>query len=238
MSENGPLPAATPDPGWLDGVTLIGHRGDPEQYPDNTLDGFVSAEVVGANMIELDLRQTVDGTLVTYHDSKVRYQGVDTAVSSLTYPQLRAALDDPRQAPLFEEVLAATTGPLMVDVKDADAAVAAAEMTKAHRHRLLLAGAAPDLLIARAALEGTQVALSWEEATYPRELLDQLGATWYNPAWWVVRTDAVAQAHSEGRRVSTWTVDDPGLGAALIAAGVDALISNRLGALRRSSAGR
>lgn len=239
MTNDGPIPAATPTPGWLDGVTLIGHRGDPEHHPDNTLDGFVSAEAAGADMVELDLRMTADGVLVTYHDAKVRLDGgPEVALATLTHEQLRAALGDPRQAPRFEDVLAATHGPLMVDVKDRAAATAAAAMTEGHRDRLVLAGSAPDLLVARRALDGAQVALSWEAVTYPEGLLDELGAAWYNPAWWVVRPETVARAHQDGRRVSVWTVDHPEIGVALVEAGVDALISNRLGALRHSAEAR
>lgn len=213
-------------------MMLIGHRGDPEYHHQNTIAGFMSAEAAGAGMIELDLRITADGIVIALHDGDVLVSGVPTPVASLTHRRLRAALHEDAVAPAFEDILAATSGPLMVDIKDAAAAGAAASMTEGHRDRLLLAGAYDDLVIARAALAGSDVALTWESRTYPRAHLDRLRAGWYNPTWRVLDRDLVEQAHADGRRVSTWTVDDHEVAASVVAAGVDAVITNRLRAMR------
>ncbi len=46
---------------------MIGHRGWPARYPDNTLAGFVAASNV-ADGFELDVRRSADGKLVLSHD--------------------------------------------------------------------------------------------------------------------------------------------------------------------------
>jgi glycerophosphoryl diester phosphodiesterase len=46
---------------------VVGHRGWPARYPDNTLTGFLEAAGVAA-MVELDVRRSADGKLVLSHD--------------------------------------------------------------------------------------------------------------------------------------------------------------------------
>jgi glycerophosphoryl diester phosphodiesterase len=46
---------------------VIGHRGWPSRFPDNTLSGFQAAATV-ASGVELDVRRSADGRLVLSHD--------------------------------------------------------------------------------------------------------------------------------------------------------------------------
>ncbi len=51
-------------------VTVVGHRGFPRKFPDNTLAGFAAAfEIVG--MVETDIRRSLDGLLVLSHDPEI-----------------------------------------------------------------------------------------------------------------------------------------------------------------------
>ncbi|MCD6162058.1 MAG: glycerophosphodiester phosphodiesterase [candidate division Zixibacteria bacterium] len=49
-------------------VLNIAHRGASEYLPDNTLESFDRALAENADMIELDVRKTIDGKLVLFHD--------------------------------------------------------------------------------------------------------------------------------------------------------------------------
>lgn len=49
-------------------VKIIGHRGYPKKYPENTLLSFKQAREHGADAIELDVHFTKDGELVVHHD--------------------------------------------------------------------------------------------------------------------------------------------------------------------------
>ena len=49
---------------------IIGHRGNPTRYPDNSLAGILDAIEI-ADMVEIDVRRTVDGTLVLSHDAQI-----------------------------------------------------------------------------------------------------------------------------------------------------------------------
>ena len=72
-------------------VTLIAHRGDSSEYPENTLAAFAAAIDAGADGIEMDVRKTKDGKLVVYHDDTLeRIEGEATTdtVADYTYDEL------------------------------------------------------------------------------------------------------------------------------------------------------
>ena len=49
------------------GVT--GHRGDPQHFPENTVESFAAAIELGCDWVETDLRLTRDGRVVLSHDN-------------------------------------------------------------------------------------------------------------------------------------------------------------------------
>ena len=51
---------------------IIAHRGCSEQAPENTMAAFRKAVAAGADMIELDVRESSDRRLVVIHDKKIQ----------------------------------------------------------------------------------------------------------------------------------------------------------------------
>ena len=50
-------------------LMICAHRGDNNiYYPENSLEGFLSAILAGADMLEVDVKTTADGQLVLMHD--------------------------------------------------------------------------------------------------------------------------------------------------------------------------
>ncbi|MBA1146369.1 glycerophosphodiester phosphodiesterase [Ectothiorhodospiraceae bacterium WFHF3C12] len=47
---------------------IIGHRGYPAAYPENTVSGLVAAAEAGADGVELDIRVSADGVPIVIHD--------------------------------------------------------------------------------------------------------------------------------------------------------------------------
>lgn len=47
---------------------VVAHRGDSANYPENTLDAFISAAKMGIDVIETDVHLTKDKKLVIWHD--------------------------------------------------------------------------------------------------------------------------------------------------------------------------
>jgi glycerophosphoryl diester phosphodiesterase len=48
-------------------IEVVGHRGWPARYPDNTIAGVIAAATV-ADAVEIDVRRSSDGKLVVSHD--------------------------------------------------------------------------------------------------------------------------------------------------------------------------
>src|SRR5436853_5253435 len=49
-------------------MLLGGHRGNPDEFPENTLASFRSAIDLGVDLIECDVHLTADGQLAVIHD--------------------------------------------------------------------------------------------------------------------------------------------------------------------------
>lgn len=71
---------------------IIGHRGDPSNYPENTLESARGAYQEGADAIENDIQLTSDGEVFIRHDSSLlRFIGAGNVYGSdLTLAELRA----------------------------------------------------------------------------------------------------------------------------------------------------
>jgi HEAT repeat protein len=65
FAATGTVRAATLQPG---GVQLLCHRTANEDVPENTLESLQEAALLGCNVVELDIRKTLDGELVLNHD--------------------------------------------------------------------------------------------------------------------------------------------------------------------------
>jgi glycerophosphoryl diester phosphodiesterase len=65
---------------------LIGHRGEPSSYPENSLPGFETVLQAGAAYIETDVQLTADGVPVLSHDPDVvKLTGHDYVVMQTDY---------------------------------------------------------------------------------------------------------------------------------------------------------
>lgn len=77
------------------------HRGDMQMYPENSIEGLISAIRMGGDMVEIDPRRTKDGVLILLHDetltrttdfsAKAGKNGLPTSakVADWTYAQLQ-----------------------------------------------------------------------------------------------------------------------------------------------------
>ena len=69
---------------------VAAHRGDSYNYYENTMTAFIQAVNVGCDMIETDVRLTLDGHLVLMHDDKVdRTTNGHGRVDEMTLEQLK-----------------------------------------------------------------------------------------------------------------------------------------------------
>jgi len=98
-----------------DSFSVVGHRGWPTRFPDNTLGGFLAAATV-ADAVELDVRRSADGKLVLSHDPVLGGQVVaETPWSMLC----ELDLGDGHHPALLDEALAVLAGtPVQLEIKN------------------------------------------------------------------------------------------------------------------------
>ena len=215
----------------------IAHRGDPIAQRENTLPAFVAAVRQGADMIELDLRQTRDGEIVVLHDPTLtRLWGLERKVADMELDALRELGSGGERIPTFREVLQHIEVPVMVDMNSTVVAGALFEARRADAmaRALFVTGDVPALRQLRALAPDARIGLTWVQRELPAPtLLRELGAEYWNPMFRLVTPQRVAEMHGLGLKVSTWTVDKPRRMTRVIAAGVDAIVSNRIADLVR-----
>ena len=77
---------------FREGVTrVVGHRGSPTKALENTFESFDRAEADGADAFELDVRLTLDGEAVVFHDPEIVLGDRRLPVAQVTMPELATA---------------------------------------------------------------------------------------------------------------------------------------------------
>ncbi|WP_158795326.1 glycerophosphodiester phosphodiesterase family protein [Pedobacter sp. L105] len=120
-----------PAPALKHKFIIIAHRGDHVIYPENTLKAYQEAIDHDADYVEIDLRTTKDGQLISMHNSTVnRMTNGDGAIKDLTFEQLeklsvksRDSLDHTTyRIPSFEQILKLCKNRIHIylDFKEAD----------------------------------------------------------------------------------------------------------------------
>lgn len=135
-----PVPAPTTEP------LIVAHRGAMSERPENTMPAYRHAAVLGADIIEIDLRTSRDGHLFIFHDATLdRTTNGEGSASEREMEELRE-LDagswfspefSGEQIPLFEEVLqwaASEEIALLLDLKESGLEYARKVADNVHRH--------------------------------------------------------------------------------------------------------
>ena len=221
---------------------VIAHRGDSANHPENTVASYRSALEQGADWVELDVRRTADDVLVAHHDAHL-------ADGRLIRDS--AAGDLPGEVPTLAEAFEACEGMgVNVEIKhlpgDPDhedvhlVCDAVVGLASAYRppEQLLVSSfdiAAVDLI--RATDPGLPSGWIVAERYTADLVLERTIAHGHGaicPWDGLVDLHLVEHAHDRGLRVVVWTVDEPDRMVELAGWGVDGIISNDPGLLRRT----
>ncbi len=235
-------------------VVVVGHRGSPQAYPENTLPAFHAAVVAGADWVELDTRINADGTIYCLHD--------DTLDRTTDAPQvlggekiLLARLDDAAVARLdagawFNPRCAGLAVPRLADAvsiiqnnavtllerKDGSAAAYAAFLRERELvGKLVVQSFDWDFLAELHDLLPEQPlgVLGGKPLDAERlARLERTGATYVAWSHKHLTRAAIAQLHDRGYQVLAYTVNDPADWRRLVRDGVDGVITDRPGDLR------
>lgn len=212
---------------------LLGHRGSPHEFQENTLPSYQAALDAGLDGVELDVRRLQDGTLVMHHDPHLK-----------DGRQLRALVKAnlPEDIPTLEETLAWMVGTnafVNVEIKMDDGPVddrvpRTLDLIRQFgvQDRVIVSSFSP--LALKAALR--------HDPGIPRGFLyhrtfnvghdlipvvmREVQATALHPRYHLIDETLMQLARAGGWQVNTWTVNDRAEVARLTRLGVNALIGN------------
>jgi len=87
-------------------IEILGHRGLPVLYKENTLQSLLAPFSFGADGIETDVRLTKDGVPVLIHDETLtNFCGAGVRVGDLTLAELKEYKSNGETIPTLEEFL-------------------------------------------------------------------------------------------------------------------------------------
>lgn len=208
---------------------VIGHRGWPTRYPENTLGGFIAAADV-ADAVELDVRRSSDGKLVLSHDP---YLG-GLSVPETTWSELvEIDLGDGHHPALLDEVLAALPGtPAQLEVKnmpmepgfEPDHRVALETAERARPEDTVTGFNADSLAAVRRAFPDTATGLCVPAAVDLDEAIEQCMRAGHGAL--IVEHTLVDRETDAELALYPWTVNDPVRAVELVELSVAGIITD------------
>lgn len=225
---------------------VTAHRGAKGHAPENTLPSFEQAIECKANMIEFDVRLTMDGHMVLMHDATVdRTTNGTDFVSQLTLKQIKkldaGAWFSPKfkntKVPTLEEAIASIKGKAKFDI---EVKHDPSSTNKGLEERLI------DAILKNNILDHTVVisfdlscvkrikeieprltvgflfSQSYDFERGLREIL-AIGGEEIHPEYVRLTAHSVSKAHRNGIRVRAWTPNDKEEMSKLIKMGVDGI---------------
>lgn len=106
-------------------VTVVAHRGDWRNAPENSLQAFQNCIDMGVDMIEIDIHKTKDGVLVLMHDDTLdRCSNGKGKIKDHTYAEIQKlnlmsqhdAWATRHKIPTLEEVLNLCKGKILINI--------------------------------------------------------------------------------------------------------------------------
>lgn len=238
---------------------IIGHRGASKDAPENTLESFTLAWSQGADGIEADFRLTADGRIVCMHDDTTgRTTGKNLEIAASTLKDLRCldaglwkgAAWSGALIPTLDEVLAAIPNGTWFFIELKSGVEIIAPLKKVLQEsgispgRIRLLSFSAPLITAL-----TQNLPDWQACWLCDYRHSMAAATWRGDVLDMLRrTGAVGLASADrayldpdlvdmlkraGKEIHVWTVDRVSAAEKLSRLGVDSVMTNRPGWLRK-----
>jgi glycerophosphoryl diester phosphodiesterase len=236
---------------------LIGHRGYPAKFPENTLAAFEGAMQAGCDMIELDVTLSRDRKVVVIHDDTLdRTTNGKGPVLERTLEEIKrldagswfAPRFSAERIPELSEVMELTAGRCMLNIEIKQSAFEAGYPIDAIEHQvvtLVRAGGAMGRVIISsfdkrileriAAMDAPPgIAYISDHGVDKRalEMLLAMKAFSWHPSFKVLTRDQVDMLHTAGLKVFPWTINTRAEAEKVLALGVDGLICNELRVMR------
>ena len=238
---------------------ICAHRGDRDEFPENTVPALLSAVRKGAAMVEFDVTRCATGELVVMHDWTIDRTTTGTGVvTRLSFDYLRSVDAGVKKGPQFKGTKIPTFDEaidclpkdgvwLNVHCKsEVTEEVARKIKEKGRLHQAFINAMSNGVAQARAAVPEIKVCLSngmkdswnrqWtddETRAYVAEAT-AAKAEFIQPHYAVFSPDMLHGYHASGGRVNFFWCNRPEQLPALMAGGVDFPLTDRLDAMLRA----
>lgn len=225
----------------------IAHRGASGYYRENTMQAFHKALELGANAIELDARETLDGDIVIHHDPSVRgiYEKKYLLRERTTLGLRGIVKPTGLRIPSLEYILSQFGNTTIINIElkvtgIVDKTLALIRqyanperiIVSAFNYDECMPGDSPnwdDLFAMKHAEPRLKIALLTEKPKTMAQALDPLHSFMVfavNPLVEETTPEFIEQAHALGVKVMPYVANDPRIIARLKAMGVDGIFSD------------
>jgi glycerophosphoryl diester phosphodiesterase len=216
-------------------ITIVAHRGASLKARENTIESFLAAVDLGADMVELDIRKCGDGSLVVFHDPRFSRGGRSGLISRLPFRELnRLAAKKGFSVPSMETAFKTLSGKITLDIELKEPGYEEEVVACAREYfddsQFVLTSFNPRVITAIKAfgrnlqtgfIMATAEGLALAE-TSPAEVLAP------DKKLFSANRGLFARAKKQGKKIAVWTVDGIELLARLLIDPiVDAIITNR-----------
>jgi len=236
---------AWPYPFW------IAHRGAGKRQPENTLTAFRDGAAHGFRMFECDVKLSADDVAFLLHDSELERTTSGTgragnhpwsALSRLDAGAWHGAATAGETLPTLDAIarfVLANGCAVNLEIKPTPGVEAHTGQTVARLAASLWSGSLPPPLLSSFSVPALAAAVAAAPTLPHALLLDELWSGWFETAQ-ALACDAVVthyplmdaalveRLHAAGMRALVYTVNDAATAEALIAAGVDGVITDEV----------
>jgi len=230
-------------------ITIVAHRGAPRYARENTIESFVTAVGLGADMVELDIRKCKDGSLVIFHDPWLVRSTHGSPLAEMTLPEINErAAKRGFSVPTMEEAFKTLSGKTQLDIELKEPGCEGAAIACARKYfddaQFVLTSFNPRIIGAIKAIDkrlqtgfilADAAGLALAETT-PAEVIAP------DKRLFSVNRAVFAKLNKLGKKIAVWTVDSTELlSRMLVDPLVDAIITNnpdKALALRKKLTGR
>jgi glycerophosphoryl diester phosphodiesterase len=235
-------------------ASITAHRGASREAPENSLSAIRRAIELGADFAEIDVHMTADGVPIVVHDEDFqRLAGDPRRPGGMTLEQVRrldigSKFDRKfagERVPTLEEAIDAARGRIKLNIELKPTAADRAQLARAVAKLIRDKQFEKDCFVT--SLDREAVAIAYRENGRLRTgaiVSAAIGdVTRLEVDVLSVRTGLISdllidRAHTAGREVHAWTVDDPGEMGRLFDRGVDGIITNDPATARALRSGR
>ena len=220
----------------------IGHRGAAAHAIDNTLNGLYKAVELGADMVEFDVRQTIDGQVVLMHDSYLTdADDLVWMVHRSTLTELQAIdLGDDEHVPTFDEAIALCRDEQLgayIELKDSDVIPAVVSTLREYEwdQHSIVGSFRPDWLMElKVAAPEIETSILFGSVHLDAiKLAQSVNASYVHPCWerfpdpsTLLTTEWIARVREAGLGIICWHEERPEEIATLCQLGVDGICSD------------